>query len=242
MRRTLLATLVLLPATPLALPAQYQCVKMPDLPTRDTLVLGTVLEDSTLRPLPMVFVAVNHAPFGMTDCEGRYTLPVAAPGDTLSTMSDYFETGIRVIPAESGGRPTVDFRLRRLPPKPLPTDSLLGDWMLRLWRDGGGDRPVLEARLTVLPGEWTPLGTVEPVLHTGELAELMSGIGPWQPPDSLAATIFGDSVSIWLTPGVFDAGYTLMGVIQGDGVDGIWCGHNFAHECRPEGRATMSRH
>jgi hypothetical protein len=227
---------------PASLLGQYRCPNLPDTPIRDTAVIGTVLEDSTLRPLPLIFLAVNRAPFGMTDCSGRFALPVGNPGDTIGTMSEYFFTQTRVVPSDSAHPPQLAFRLTRLPPKPLPTDSLLGSWFLRLWKDDGGAQPYLEATLTILPGEWTPLGTVEPVLHSPDLGHLMSDLGGWQPPDSLSVTIAGDSVSIWLTPGVFDAGYSLNAVIVGDSVLGAWCSHNFGHTCERVGRATLTRH
>ena len=63
--------------------------------------------------------------------------------------------------------------------------------------------------------------------------------GPVEPNVPVHAA--GDSVTIHLTPRIFDAGWTFHGTVHGTEVEGTWCEHDFSHACTRRGIARLTR-
>ena len=237
--------IVLLTLPSLAM-AQYDCIGQFGIPVSDASVSGVVTEVGSNRKLPAVFISINKAPFGHTDCQGRFELPRFQPGRYwISTGSPYFFPESTQVEIERDKVSKVTFSLRLQPPSPDPVDSLVGSWTLSLYSRSDTSRQLLgTGSLKISPGRWTRLGT-EAQADIDLDYKLLWGKATRSPfTDSyrrVSVHTAGDTVDVWLTPGMFDAGFSLKGFVRADSVTGYWCSHNFAHTCEVRGDFILSR-
>jgi hypothetical protein len=252
---SLLAMSAALLVSPAEALAQFDCQPdwMPSL--ADTSIAGTVLERQSGRPIPSVFISLDGAPLGSTDCNGRFALPYNIPDGkhTVSTWSPYFKPASRTVKVAGPVITWLTLKLELRPPAAHPALDLAGEWDLVFFSDSGHRQgPIATARIAVGPGRSSRLG----VDHfatvwldyrlLGSPQDLLDSFpefapGPGGVEDSVPIHAAGDSVGIQLTPRIFDGGWSFYGRVRGTVVRGIWCERDFAHSCERSGEARLTR-
>jgi Carboxypeptidase regulatory-like domain len=234
-----------LAVTPLQ--AQYECRFLPGRPIgRDTALSGQITEAGTRRPIPHVAIQVDRTFEAASDCEGRFVVSTLTPGPhSLATQADSFlPVAVRI--ADSGApRQRLDIQLRRRLPSPAPLDFLQGSWVITFWKGfRPSAQPLVSGSLVVLPGYWIGDGFWYQVIPTLDYIPLWERREHFpeldRAPDTLGVTLVRDSLEMWLTPGLYDNGFMVTGLVNGDSVVGSWCAETNG-PCRPKGRVALTR-
>jgi hypothetical protein len=242
----------LLTAWPRLAAAQFDCLPLPSPSLTDTSIAGVVVERSSGRPVPQVFIELDGGPLGFTDCDGRFGLPYNVPDGkhVVSTWSPYFKRQSQRINVAGPVVTRVSFRLDLLPPAAPPAIDLAGDWILTLFKDTAPDQPIAAGPMSIRPRATDRLGTSYTArLHLDyrllgvpqSFVDSFPEFSPGPVEDSLPVHAARDSVSISLTPRIIDGGWSFRGRIRGQAVVGYWCAHDFAHDCTRVGRAPLGR-
>lgn len=264
MRCGLALTLGLLFSAPAAA-AQSPCVDLA-LPAPDNPPLrGRITDAGSGEPLFPVFVLIDLAPVGMTDCDGEYAvLPFADGPHTITVNHRGYVSHTATVTFSKGITQRLDFALVAAP---LPCCDLRGRWAIDLQLDSAaalGDPPSARAAkgslvfADSLRLEWDRPSIPDSRFNSVngradiDLTPFFGGpLGPdisrsmFGPTDGdflreATGTVFSsDSVAIDLIPRISHGGLSLQGRLRGDSVTGKW--YQRAYCCGAFGRFTMRR-
>jgi hypothetical protein len=245
--RALTTAVALLGMAVTPLKAQYECRFLPGPAiSRDTALFGQVTEAGTRRPIPHVAIFIDDTFAVASDCEGRFVVSMLRPGThSLDTRADSFQSVTEPVADSGRPRQALDIQLRRYLPSPAPLDFLQGAWVITFWKGfRPSDRPRVSGSLVVPPGYWVGDGFWYRAHPTLDYLPLWERGAPFpgldRAPDTLGVSLIRDSLAIWLTPGLYDNGFSVIGVVRGDSIIGSWCTETNG-PCRPKGRVTLTR-